>query len=368
MIAMDSFKGCLTSQEANKAAAEGIRKKQPEAECICLPMSDGGEGMLEAFTQALGGVFTETTVHDPLMRPIRAQWGYCKKTAIIEMAQASGLTRLSDNERDPLRSTSFGVGELIAEAVHQGCESCIIGLGGSATCDGGVGMLQALGFDFMDSRGQFIEAGAGGGCLKDIQRICSHRVLPELKEMHFTIASDVNNPLYGPKGAAEVFAPQKGADAQTVAILDQGLENLAQITSKQHVANTPGAGAAGGVGFAIHALLGGEIRSGAELLLNLYHFDELLHNTTAVITGEGCSDRQTLMGKLPFVVLKHAQSQSVPTQLLAGRIDDYELLLKAGFDKAECINPKNCNLCEAMQKDIATKHITATVSALISRY
>lgn len=360
ILAIDSFKGCLSSAEANEAARRGLLRALPEASCTCMTLSDGGEGMLQAFTQALGGRTVSVDVHDPLMRPATAQLGLCGKTAIIETAQACGLTLLEKDERNPMAATSFGAGELIAEAVKSGCDRCIIGLGGSATSDGGVGMLQALGYTFTGKDGKDIPPGAGGGMLSTIAGIRHGHETDALKGITFTVASDVGNPLYGTLGAAHVFAPQKGADARSVALLDEGLRHWATVCGREAEAGRQGAGAAGGMGFAIQTFLKGETQSGADLLLGLNRFDTLASLATAVITGEGSSDRQTLMGKLPFKVLQHARRLGTPVWLLAGHIDDGDRLLQSGFGRVACINPEGCDLHNAMKKEVAAGRIAAT--------
>jgi len=368
IIALDSFKGCLTSLEAAKAVATGIRSLQPEAELLELPVSDGGEGMLTAFLSAFHGERVTLEVHNPLMHHIHASYGISAdgQTAIVEMAEASGLQLLMADERRPLLTTTYGTGELIFSALERGCRRFIIGLGGSATSDGGAGMLQALGMQCYDENG--IPLGVGGGMLRRIARVDTSGLHPALKECEFILASDVVNPLYGLQGAAHVFAPQKGATPAVVEVLDAGLRHFAAISGHDEEAMLPGAGAAGGLGFGFLAFLGAQMRSGIELLLELLHFDQLLSDACLVITGEGSADKQTLMGKLPVGILQHAQRAGVPVWLLAGRVEHQELLLNAGFEQVACINPVGLSLEEAMKPKVAKNNLAETSARLLKEY
>ena len=345
VVAIDSFKGCLTSMEANQAAAEGIRKICPNTEIIQVPVSDGGEGFLDAFHVAIGGKLMEVPVRDPLMRLITAKYLLKEETAVIEIAQASGLTLLTKEERNPMMATSYGTGQLIVDAVRKGAKHIIVGLGGSATSDVGMGMLRAL-----------IDAFAKHGKWDDIE---------ELKHVRFTIASDVKNPLCGENGAAHVFAPQKGATADDVLALDERARKFAEVSARHFGydrSQMEGAGAAGGLGYAFLQYLNADCRPGIQLLLETIKFDEIVKGADLVITGEGSADRQTLMGKLPMGILE--QSAGVPVCLIAGRISDHEELLKAGFAQVECINPKDFSLEEAMRKEVAMRNISDTIQTL----
>ena len=370
IVAIDSFKGCLTSKEANQAAADGIRNIQPDVEIVEVPVSDGGEGFLDAFHAAIGGEQIEVTVRDPLMRPVAAKYLLQEELAVIEIAQASGLTLLTNEERNPMVATSYGTGQLVADAVRRGAKHIIVGLGGSATSDAGIGMLRALKDTF-----------AKNGTWDDIT---------ELKNIRFTIASDVKNPLCGENGAAHVFAPQKfaiqrekselvqtsereqtrlkvkGATTDMIQQLDDRARKFANISAKHFGydrSEAAGAGAAGGLGYAFLQYLNAECKPGIELLLDTIKFREIVKDADLVITGEGSADRQTLMGKLPMGILQ--QSGDVPVCLIAGRISDKEELLKAGFTHVECINPEGISLEEAMRKEVATRNITDTVRRLL---
>ena len=346
IVAIDSFKGCLTSSEANRAAAEGIRTNMPDATVLQIPVSDGGEGWLEAFQSTIGGRLVDVQVRDPLMRPIVAHYLIEGDTAVIEMARASGLTLLTPEERNPMIATSYGTGQLVADAVRRGCKHLIVGLGGSATSDCGRGMLQAID----DSQ---VEIPA---------------------DVHFTIATDVSNPLCGKNGAAYVFGGQKMPDNQEQSKVDEMLSEL-DARARQFAEdsasrmgydrqNEPGAGAAGGLGYAFLQYMNAECRSGIDLLLDVVHFDDLLLDASLVVTGEGSADRQTLMGKLPYGILQRAKRHAVPVVLIAGRINDRQSLLAAGFSRVECINPPYMSLEDAMNPDTAKINIKNTLLSI----
>ena len=346
IVAIDSFKGCLASGEANQAAAAGVRRKYPDAEIRQVTVSDGGEGFMEAFHAAIGGELVTLTVRDPLMRPVSARYLLKDQTAVVEIAEASGLTLLTREERNPLVATSYGTGQLVADAVKKGANHIIVGLGGSATSDAGKGMLKAL-IDTFNPNGNWdgIEA---------------------LRDVRFTIASDVANPLCGENGAAHVFAPQKGATPEMVIQLDEQARRFAEISARHFGYDRSamkGAGAAGGLGYAFLQYLNADCKPGIELLLQTIRFDELVAGADLVITGEGSADRQTLMGKLPMGILQH--SGDAPVCLIAGRISDRDQLLQAGFTYVECINPPGIALEEAMKKEVAQRNISDTVLSVL---
>ena len=357
IVAIDSFKGCLTSAEANQAACDGILAKMPEAEVVQVPVSDGGEGFLEASQAAMGGEIVEVNVKDPLMRTIVAHYLVQGDTAVIEIAKASGLTMLSPEERNPMVATSYGTGQLVVDAVRKGCKHIIVGLGGSATSDCGIGMLRAI-----------IDSFSKGGNWDDVR---------ELDDIRFTIATDVTNPLCGENGAAHVFAPQKGASPEKVLALDARAKRFAEASAKhlgRDCQNMPGAGAAGGLGYAFLQYMNADCRSGIDLLLDTIHFDDLLQDADLVITGEGSADRQTLMGKLPFGILQSCQNvarnlqrdqqHNLPVMLIAGRIADEQLLLDAGFSRVACINPPNLPLDIALHPATAKENIRLTMALI----
>ncbi|MBR5067789.1 MAG: glycerate kinase [Bacteroidales bacterium] len=348
VIAIDSFKGCLSSVEANQAAAEGIRSAYPDAEIVQVPVSDGGEGFLVAFHAAIGGELIAVTVCDPLMREITARYLLHDELAVIEMAEASGLTLLTKEERDPMEATTYGTGQLVVDAVRRGARHIIVGLGGSATSDAGMGMLRAI-----------VDAFATNDRWEDFE---------ELKDVRFTIATDVKNPLCGENGAASVFAPQKGATPEMVIKLDERARKFAEVSARHFGfdrSQMKGAGAAGGLGYAFLQYLDAACKPGIQLLLDTIHFDQLVRDADLVITGEGSADQQTLMGKLPVGILE--KSGMVPVCLIAGRISDREQLLLAGFTRVECINPPGITLEEAMRKEVAQRHISQTVRLFSSQ-
>lgn len=345
VVAIDSFKGCLSSQEANRAAAEGIRSTCPDVDVVQVPVSDGGEGFLDAFRAAVGGTLVMASVRDPLMRPVMAKYLLCGETAVIEIAQASGLTLLKEEERNPLIATSYGTGQLVADAVSRGARQIIVGLGGSATSDAGRGMLEAL-MDALEMNGTWDNS--------------------RLKDVRFTIASDVRNPLCGPNGAAHIFAPQKGATQEEVLVLDERARAFAEYSARlfgYDCSLKPGAGAAGGLGYAFMQYMDAECVPGIQLLLQTIKFDELVRDADLVITGEGSADGQTLMGKLPMGVL--GQAAGVPVCLIAGRVNEREELIKAGFARVESINPTGMALEDAMRKEVAMRNIGRTCSTLL---
>lgn len=355
IIAMDSLKGCLSSKEAGQAVAEALTQADADARATVFTVSDGGEGMLEAFTEAIGGSIERAYVHDPLMRRVWAEYGVTPGgTAVIETARACGLTLVDAVERNPLRATTYGVGELVAAAIGRGCRKFIIGLGGSGASDAGIGMLRAL-TDRLAPRGGTIDDALRG----------------ELGRCAFTLACDVDNPLCGADGATMVFARQKGATPEMLPMLEKRAERFARASAAHFGfdrSTQPGAGAAGGLGYAFMQYMGAETQPGADLLLDLCGFDDALRGATCVITGEGHADRQTLMGKLPMRVMARAKAKGVPTWLLAGRVDDKESLLEAGFDKAESITPDGMTLAEAIRKDVALRNLRSAATKAIKSY
>ena len=366
VVAIDSFKGCLTSKEANQAAAEGVRSACPNAEVVQVPVSDGGEGFMEAFHAAISGKLIEITVRNPLMRPVSAQYLLHDELAVIEIAQASGLTLLAKEERNPMVATSYGTGQLVADAVRKGAKHIIVGLGGSATSDAGIGMLRAL-IDALTngracSRSEIETSFDSSHLIAALSKHGTWNDIKELKNVHFTIASDVKNPLCGENGAAHVFAPQKGATPEMVLQLDERARKFADVSAKHFGydrSKQEGAGAAGGLGYAFLQYMNADCKPGIELLLDTVKFREIVKDADLVITGEGSADRQTLMGKLPMGILK--QAGRVPVCLIAGRISDKQELLSAGFVHVECINPEDISLEEAMRKEVATQNIIDTV-------
>lgn len=369
ILAIDSLKGCLTSRQAEEAAREGILRVLPECEVCCLPVSDGGEGMVEMLAAAGMLQRVSATVHGPLMEELRADYGVSPdgQVAFIEMAAACGLPLVSLEKRNPMLTTTRGLGELMADAVvRRGCRRLFIGLGGSATNDAGAGMLQALGYRLLDRNGRELEP--GGGALARLAEVDDSELSSLWKECTVTAACDVRNPLCGPQGAACVFAPQKGADARMVELLDDGLRRFADVTRRvtgRDVSLLPGAGAAGGVGGALAAYLGATLAPGIRLLLQVLDFDKHLAGADLVITGEGHADRQSLMGKVPAGILEAAARRQVPVALIAGRVSDEEMLRRAGFQEVRCINRPGVPPEQAMKPAYAFRRIAETVAALV---
>lgn len=325
LIAVDSLKGSLSSIEANRAIVKGLLQANPYFSIQSLPVADGGEGTVEALVYATGGRFVDSIVTGPLGQPVSARYGILgdKMTAVIEVAEACGLPLIPKDERNPLFTTTYGVGELILDAIEKDCRDFIIGLGGSATNDAGVGMLQALGYQFFTKAGELV--GFGGAALKEISRIDIGKVPEKVKASKFRVACDVNNPLYGLNGAAYIYGPQKGATPEMVIELDQGLRNFANIILEQlgtDLQSISGAGAAGGLGSAFAGLLEAELESGVELILELARFEEQLQGVDLVITGEGKLDGQTSMGKAPAGIALLAKKHRIPVIALAGDITE----------------------------------------------
>ncbi|SHM64172.1 glycerate kinase family protein [Ruminococcus flavefaciens] len=363
VIAIDSFKGSLSSLDAGKAAAEGIYRVFPEADAVIRPVADGGEGTVEALVSGLNGKFMEAQVRDPLGRRITAKYGILPdNTAVIEMAAASGLTLLSEAERDPMHTTTYGTGEMILDAIHRGCRSFIIGIGGSATNDGGIGCLQALGFGMLDNAGKQVEYGAKG--LSELVRITDNNVIPELKECSFHVACDVTNPLCGINGCSEVFAPQKGADKNSIRLMDEYLRSYAEIAkcyAPSASPNTAGSGAAGGLGFAMMYFLNAELQSGVELVIRETRLEEAIKTADIVITGEGCLDSQTCMGKAPVGIAGIAKKYGKPVIAFSGAVRrGAELCNSSGIDAYFPILRSVCTLEQAMDKENAYKNLADT--------
>lgn len=377
IIAMDSFKGCLTSTQAGNAVAEGIMNVFPHSKIILLPVSDGGDGMLDACTQAVRGEMIHIEVCGPLLERHNAYYGISpdKKTAIIEMAVASGLASIPQEKQNPMYTTSYGTGQLIRDALDKGCRKFIIGLGGSATNDGGLGMLQALGVRFLNSYDEelcashtYTPASAmHGALLAQVERIDTSAIHPAIKDSQFIVACDVQSPFYGPNGAAYVFAPQKGANPQEVKTLDEGLQHLAEIicdTTGKDISQLPGAGAAGGMGGSMVAFFHAKLIPGAQLILDMLDFRTIIQDADFIITGEGKSDRQTLMGKIPSGILSEAIRQNIPVILLSGSIENVDELNRAGFAAVFSSTPAPLSLAQATESQTAFSNLRSAAEQL----
>lgn len=339
VIACDSYKGCLSSSDVANAAAHGVAEVYPDCEVVKLAVADGGEGTVEALVDTLGGHLEWAEVSDPLGRPVKAAYGVAGDLAIIESAAACGLTLLTKEERNPLVTSTKGLGELIMAAIDKGCRKFLIGLGGSATNDGGMGMIRAEGF------------------------------LEKTNGMKFTVACDVDTPYIGEHGASRVFGPQKGASEQDVEILEERLGGYALTILKEtgvDVRDMAGAGAAGGLGGAFRAYLGAELKRGVDLVLDQIDFDSKIHGADLVITGEGCSDYQTLKGKTASGVLERAKRQGIPVALVSGAVRDEQMLRDGGFGIIEAVSPLSMSRAEAMRPEMAKFNICQTVKRLLT--
>lgn len=364
IIASDSFKGSVTSSEVAQTAAVAVHTVFPDCEVVQIPVADGGEGFLEALVSAKNGSIISCTVNDPLMNPVQARYGILEdgKTAVIEMAAASGLTLVPAEKRNPMRTSTFGTGELIKAALALGCIHFMIGMGGSATNDAGTGMLQALGFKLLDKEGNVL--GSGGQILNHIAAIDNSEVTADVQNAKFTIACDVNNPFSGTNGAAYIYAGQKGADEKMIPELDDGLKNFAAIIKREHdmdIDSVPGAGAAGGMGGGFLAFLNAELKPGIELVLDTISFETSIKEAALIITGEGKIDKQTGMGKTPAGVLKAAQKQNIPVIAIGGCVEEVEALNEAGFLAVLPLLPYPVTQEEAMDREFTLENIRRTL-------
>ena len=360
LLAFDKFKGSLTSTEVAEAFALGLRDVVPDVVVDAVAVSDGGDGVLSTLVEAMGGEICRSVVHGPLNRPVEALWGTIERggVAIIEMAEAAGLRLLESDERNPLRTSTRGVGELMLKALDAGCRRMILGLGGSATNDGGMGMLQALGVEFFDSQGVRIEASGEAMCR--VVRVDMSGLDRRVRGVEITIASDVDNPLFGERGAAHVYAPQKGASADEVELLDRGLRSYHEAVMEAvgaDYAYCEGAGAAGGVGYGLMALLGATMRSGVELVFEYVGFEERAKRSDVIITGEGRLDAQTLMGKAPQGVLEVGKRLGISVIAVGGGVVDAEVLLRGGFAAVYATKPEDMPLSQAMKRDTAQQNL-----------
>ena len=363
VIAMDSFKGSISSLEAGNAVSAGIRRVFSDADIIIKPVADGGEGTTEALVSGLNGRLCEAEVSDPLGRKIAAKYGVLpNNTVVIEMASASGLTLLTGNECDPTLTTTFGTGELILSAIRNGYRNFIIGIGGSATNDGGIGCLQALGFGMLDDNGRQVGFGAEG--LSQLVEINDTNVTPELKDCSFKVACDVTNPLCGENGCSAVFAPQKGAKSEMIPIMDRYLRNFADLTKMYNATaspDTPGTGAAGGLGFSLMYYLNAEFESGVDLIINETKLVDAIKEADVVITGEGCLDSQTAMGKAPIGIARIAKKYNKPVIAFGGAVKSgAELCNQNGIDAYFPILRTVSTLEQAMDKSNAYHNLADT--------
>lgn len=335
VIAIDSFKGCCTTMEAADAVERGLRYYRDDIKTIKVPIADGGEGTVDTLVKALDGKYVEVKVLDPLGRNIKAKYGILPgNNAVIEMAAASGLPLLSEEEMNPLITTTYGTGQLIKDALDKGCKTIYIGLGGSATNDAGVGMAQALGVSFKDNRNQ--EVGFGGGELNKIISIDITKMDPRIKNTKLVILSDVLNPLCGENGASAVYGPQKGATEEAIKVLDHNLHYFGEKLENQFVKNVldrPGSGAAGGIAASLYVFCDAKSYSGVDKIIDLIDLENHLRDADLVITGEGRIDSQTINGKVPVGVARKAKKYGVPVIAVVGTIGEgAESVFSHGID------------------------------------
>jgi len=353
IVAPNAFKGSLSATQAAKAIARGVREVFPDAEVVEIPVADGGEGTVEALVSANHGTYEWVNVEGPLGDPVLASYGVIQggKTAVVELASASGFVLISAAMRDPRKTSTHGFGQLLEAARKSGAKSVIAGIGSSATNDGGTGMARALGYRFLDAAGR--ELPRGGAALVRLERIDDAEVNPGWRSIKVLVACDVTNPLTGPEGASAVYGPQKGADPVTVRLLDRALGHLADVIERQYgkqVRDIPGAGAAGGTGAGLIAFLDAKLVSGAALVVDTSGFDEALPGTQLVITGEGRADNQTAFGKAPGEVARRAQTAGIQTALIAGtKGPGWETLLTKGFSSVTTLGQEGDNLQDLMQ-------------------
>ncbi|MDO4501318.1 MAG: glycerate kinase [Erysipelotrichaceae bacterium] len=364
LIAIDSFKGSLSSLEAGKAIKEGIQEVMNAEVTIC-PIADGGEGTVEALSA--NGELKKTMVTGPLGNKVLAKWAIInansQKTAVIEMAEAAGIALLKREELNPLNTTTYGVGELIKEAINEGCLNFVIGIGGSSTNDGGTGMLKALGYSFLDKDNKEIELGAKG--LKDLYSISDTNVIKELNQCTFKIACDVKNPLCGINGCSAIYGPQKGADEKMIKEMDEWLLNYATISKGDK--DYPGTGAAGGMGYAFKTFLNADLEPGIDIVLNTVNLEEKVKDVDIVITGEGRMDKQTVMGKAPSGVSKIAKKYNKKVIAFCGcASDEADICNEYGIDAYFPILRKIASLEEALNKDNAYFNLKSTAKQVFN--
>lgn len=368
VIASDSFKGSLSSLQVAESVQKGIHSVFPECEVVMVCVADGGEGTVDALLGTLGGRKVLLEVHDPVGRLITASYVILDDgiTAVLEMSSASGLPLLKDNERNPMLTSTYGTGEIIADALRRGCRKFLIGIGGSATNDAGMGMLSALGYRFLDNEGSPLEG--KGESLAKVCSIDDSSVEKYLLESEFIIACDVDSPFCGLNGAAYVYGSQKGATPEMIEELDTGMKHFAEQIDRKYgvmINDVPGAGAAGGMGGAFVAFLNGSLRRGADLVLDAIGFDELIKGADLVITGEGRLDSQTNMGKLPYIVASRARRMGVKVFAICGQADISESPI---FDRIIQTTPPDMPLEMAMRPEVASDNIMNLAESLLDEF
>lgn len=373
IVAPDSFKGSLSSIEVATIIEEVICNHNSNIIVEALPLADGGEGTAEIFASKGSWKRIPIETYDPLLRKINSDYLFDSQNirAFIESAKTLGLPLLTKDERNPMNTSSYGLGKIIKDALEKGCRKVVVSLGGSAVCDGGIGMLDALGFRFLDSQNHVLAP--IGGSMGKIVSIDSSNIVPGLEKIKFSAVCDVTNPLFGEKGAAKIFAPQKGATKEDVEYLDKGLINLSKVALKNGIVSVDkekslGAGAAGGLGYAIMGFLNGEYISGINFILDIIDFHNKVKNADLIITGEGRIDRQSLMGKVINGILRISEKEKIPVIAIGGSIESPEYLKSKGFLDLYSISNPALSLIENMQKDVATSNLRRVVRKMISSH
>lgn len=369
VIASDSYKGSNTSMRVAELIEEGAKAVFPEANYIKIPIADGGEGTVEVLTSGLGGEIKRVRVQDALSRPVDSFYGVLDDKAVLEMAAASGLPLIAQSERNPLIASTFGTGQLLLAALNAGYRNITIGIGGSATNDGGAGMARALGYQFLDTEGR--ELPEGGAALAELTQLNDSKASPLLQEARINVACDVDNPLLGSNGASSIYGPQKGADEAAVRKLDAALANFANVVERWkglELRNNPGAGAAGGLGFGLMAFCDARIESGIDTILNLVNFESRLKGTHLVITGEGKIDGQSIRGKVPVGVAIRARKCGIPVLAIVGDIGaDANRVLQYGIDSIMSTVDRAMGLKEAMLRSSETLRDAARRACMMIR-
>ena len=364
VVAIDSFKGSMSSLEAGESIAKGVKKAHKDAIVEIRPLADGGEGTVEALSIGMGGKLVNVEVTGPAGKSVNAVYGIVEssKTAIIEMSQAAGITLVSGDEKNPLYTTTFGVGEMIKDAIRKGCRHFIVGIGGSATNDCGIGMLQALGYEFLDKDGKQVGFGASG--VRDIVSIKDENVIKELAECNFRVACDVNNPLCGDLGCSAIYGPQKGATKEMVADMDAWLLRYSKLVKEKYPnadSENPGTGAAGGLGYAFQNFTKSKMESGIQIVLDETRLEEYVKDADIVVTGEGRLDHQTVMGKAPVGVASIAKKYNKKVIAFSGSVtEDAGVCNEHGIDAFFPILRRIVTLEEAMKSDIAKRNLMDT--------
>lgn len=360
VIAVDSFKNCLTAAQVSEVIAHALRDAYQDCNIVTLPVSDGGEGLTDVLVRSLGGLYHEIDVVDPLMRPIKCKIGAVDRCAIIETASAIGLERLTEEERNPLNTTSYGLGLMINAAYDLGYRKMLVGLGGTATVDAGLGAMQALGVRFYNRFGRVVPQGITGEQLVDVEQCDMLSAKRKFRDVEFNVACDVTNPILGSKGAATVFGPQKGATRPMVQKLNTNISHVCHMLRHygfENFENTPGTGAAGGLGMAFLTFMGSRLSSGIDSVLDQIKFNDEIEDADLVITGEGHVDAQSFMGKALYGIVRRVRAAKINLLVIGGRVSDRDILDRSGIKNPLAVTPDDMSDEEALRPDVAMKNI-----------